>query len=62
GAVYGDGPKGERSESSCTTHQCKRGRWRRLFAICNMEDSNLSQVRVLPDALRLSGLQTAPLT
>ncbi|ETA86053.1 hypothetical protein A628_03966, partial [Salmonella enterica subsp. enterica serovar Cubana str. 76814] len=52
----------ERSESSCTTHQCKRGRWRRLFAICNMEDSNLPQVRVLPDALRLSGLQTVPLT
>ncbi|KMU42187.1 hypothetical protein SEEN2TTA_22332, partial [Salmonella enterica subsp. enterica serovar Newport str. Pond080-2TTA] len=38
------------------------GRWRRLFAICNMEDSNLPQVWVLPDVLRLSGLQTAPLT
>ncbi|EFY81704.1 hypothetical protein SEEM600_02002, partial [Salmonella enterica subsp. enterica serovar Montevideo str. 446600] len=29
-------------------------------AICDMEDSNLQQVRVLPDALRLSGLQTTP--
>jgi hypothetical protein len=25
GVVYDDGPKGERSESSCTTHQCKNG-------------------------------------
>ncbi|KMU44954.1 hypothetical protein SEEN0624_11796, partial [Salmonella enterica subsp. enterica serovar Newport str. PRS_2010_0624] len=33
-----------------------------FFAICNMEDSNLPQVWVLPDVLRLSGLQTAPLT
>ncbi|KDS10000.1 hypothetical protein SEEH4319_02556, partial [Salmonella enterica subsp. enterica serovar Heidelberg str. RI-11-014319] len=40
----------------------KEGAGGAFFAICNMEDSNLSQVRVLPDALRLSGLQTAPLT
>ncbi|WP_428829703.1 hypothetical protein [Salmonella enterica] len=40
----------------------KEGAGGAFFAICNMEDSNLPQVWVLPDALRLSDLQTAPLT
>ncbi|WP_217805295.1 hypothetical protein, partial [Salmonella enterica] len=61
-SVYGDGPKGERSESSCTTRQCKKSALKALFCYLRYEDSNLPQVWVLPDALRLSGLQTAPLT